>query len=128
MQDEGFHLLVEIFAFGQKLLAVVDTGASRSVFDQSFMKENVKDLQYSKESQATTLFATSNTFQAVIPELKIGRLRLLNYLTIALDLQTVNEAYEDLGHPRIIAILGSDLLLKHKAVINYNIMKLRLAP
>jgi predicted aspartyl protease len=34
LQDDGFHLLVEIVVFGEKLFAVVDTGASRSVFDK----------------------------------------------------------------------------------------------
>ena len=124
LQDDGFHLLVEIVIFGKKLLAVVDTGASRSVFDKTFIKDHLKDLDHSEETQATTLFSTSSTLQAVIPVLKIGRLVLKNYETVALDLETVNQAYEGLGHPPIIGILGSDLLLKYQAIINYKKMRL----
>ncbi|NRF39816.1 retropepsin-like aspartic protease [Pedobacter foliorum] len=126
LQDDGFHLLVEIVVFGQKLFAVVDTGASRSVFDKTFLKDHLKDLEHSEETQATTLFSTSSTLQAVIPAIKIGRLALKNYETVALDLEAVNQAYEGLGHPPIIGIIGSDLLLKYQAVINYKKMKLYL--
>lgn len=126
LQDDGFHLLVEIVVFGQKLLAVVDTGASRSVFDKSFIETHVKDLDSTEETHATTLFTTSSTLQANLPKVKIGALILRNYETVALDLEAVNQAYQGLGHPPIAAIIGGDLLLKYNAVINYKKMKLYL--
>ncbi|MNL18728.1 hypothetical protein D3C87_1398860 [compost metagenome] len=124
LQDDGFHLLVEIVVFGQKLLAVVDTGASRSVFDKSFIKKHIKNLEHTEETHATTLFTTSSTLQATIPKVKIGGLILKDYETVALDLEAVNQAYEGLGHPAIMAIIGGDLLLKYHAVIDYRKMKL----
>ena len=126
LQDDGFHLLVEIVVFGQKLLAVVDTGASRSVFDKSFIETHVKDLDSTEETHATTLFTTSSTLQATIPKIKIGSLILKNYEGVALDLEAVNQAYQGLGHPPISAIIGGDLLLKHHALISYKKMKLYL--
>jgi hypothetical protein len=126
LQDDGFHLLVEIVVFGLKRFAVVDTGASRSVFDLSFLKWHLPELEYTEETQATTLFTTSGTFQATIPLLKIGRLKLEHYEMVALDLEGVNQAYESWGHPVIVAIIGSDLLLKYNAVIDYKKMKLYL--
>jgi hypothetical protein len=126
LQDDGFHLLVEIVAFGQKSFAVVDTGASRSVFDDTWLKDRLPELIHSDEVLATTLFTTSSTLQAVIPKLKIGRLVLNDYETVALDLEGVNDAYEGLGHPPVIGIIGSDLLLKYNAVINYKKLKLYL--
>jgi predicted aspartyl protease len=124
LQDDGFHLLVEIVVFGQKLLAVVDTGASRSVFDKGFIKTHIQDLDHTEETHATTLFTTSSTLQATIPKIKIGRLILKEYETVALDLGAVNQAYEGLGHPPIMAIIGGDLLLKYNAIINYKKLKL----
>ena len=126
LQDDGFHLLVEIAVFGYKLFAVVDTGASRSVFDKAFLKSHILELQDSEETQATTLFTTSSTLQAVIPQLKIGRLRINQYDAIALDLESVNQTYEFLGHPPIIGILGSDILHQYQAVINFKKLKLYL--
>ncbi|TDQ07416.1 aspartyl protease family protein [Pedobacter metabolipauper] len=126
LQDDGFHLLVEIVVFRQKILVVLDTGASRSVFDMAFIKTHLSEVEYSEESQATTLFSTATTLQAVIPKLKIGRLALTDYETVALDLESVNQTYGSLGHPEIKGIIGSDILLKYDAVINYKKMKLYL--
>nr|WP_121273930.1 retropepsin-like aspartic protease [Pedobacter schmidteae] len=124
LQDDGFHLLVEIVVFGQKLLAVVDTGASRCVFDKTFIEAHIKGLENTEEMHATTLFTTSSTLQATISKVKIGRLTLNDYETVALDLEAVNQAYEGLGHPPIRAIIGGDLLLKYHATINYKKMKM----
>lgn len=124
LQDDGFHLLVEIVIFGKKSFVVLDTGASRSVFDMALIKANITELEHSEETHATTLFATSSTLQATIPKLKIGRLIINDYETVALDLSTVNQAYEQMGHPKVIGIIGSDILLKYNGIINYK--KLRL--
>lgn len=126
LQDDGFHLLVEIVVFKQKLLAVVDTGASRSVFDKKFVEAHIDGLEETQETHATTLFTTSSTTQATIPKLKIGRLILQDYETVCLDLEAVNEAYKGLGHPPISAILGGDLLLRHQAKIDYLKMRLKM--
>ncbi|WP_316841613.1 aspartyl protease family protein [Pedobacter gandavensis] len=124
LQDDGFHLLVEIVVFGKKCFAVLDTGASRSVFDITLIKNNISELAYSEETHATTLFATSSTIQATIPKIKMGRLVINDYETVALDLETVNHAYDQMGHPMIAGIIGSDILLQYQAIINYKKLKL----
>lgn len=124
LQDDGFHLLVEIVVFGKKSFVVLDTGASRSVFDMALIKNNISELAYAEETQATTLFATSSTIQATIPKIKMGRLIIHDYETVALDLESVNQAYDQMGHPMIAGIIGSDVLLKYQAVINYKKLKL----
>lgn len=124
LNDDGFHLLVEVTVFGSKYWAVVDTGASRSVFDKSFIIQNSEDNLVAEENSATTLFTTSTTIQAFVPKLKIGKLVLKNYPAVALDLETVNEAYVQMGHPRIIAILGSDIFQLYQAKINYKKLKI----
>ena len=125
LQNDGFHLLVEIVVFGQKLLAVVDTGASRSVFDKGFIKEHI-NVTETEESHATTLFSTTSTLQATIPLVKLGRLSIKDYYAVALDLTGVNQTYESFGHPPIVAIVGSDIFLKYQATINFKRLKLYL--
>ena len=125
LQDDGFHLLVEIVVFGGKHFVVVDTGASRSVFDKSFIKQHVL-IEDTEETHATTLFSTTSTLQAIIPELKIGRLRIKDYNAVALDLDAVNQAYEAIGGSSIVGILGSDILLQQNAIVNFKKMKLYL--
>jgi hypothetical protein len=128
LQDDGFHLLVEIVVFNKaKEWVVLDTGASRTVFDKNYLLEHLTELADEEESHATTLFTTSSTIQALIPKLKIGTLKIKDYQAVALDLETVNAAYEEMGHPKIIAILGSDLLLKYQAKIDYKKLKMFLS-
>jgi len=119
LQDDGFHLLVEIVVFGEKLFAVLDTGASRSVFDKGLMEQHIKELTISDETQAATIFSTSATLQGIIPKLKIGGLVLKNYQAVGLDLQSVSDTYMQLGHPPIAGIIGGDILMDFKAKIDY---------
>lgn len=127
LQDDGFHLLVEVVVFKEKYLAVLDTGASRSVFDKSLIEKHVSEtLQVSDEINAATLFTTTTTIQATIPQLKIGALKINNYETVAFDLQSVSDTYQQFGHPSIMGIIGGDILMQYKAVINYQKMILRL--
>jgi hypothetical protein len=127
LQDDGFHLLVEVVVFKEKHFAVLDTGASRSVFDKKLIEQHLAEtLQVSEEINAATLFTTTSTIQATIPEVKIGRLKIKNYETVAFDLQSVTDTYQQFGHPPIIGIIGGDILMQYKAVINYEKSTLRL--
>ena len=126
LQDDGFHLLVEIVVFGVKLFAGLDTGASRSVFDKTLMEQHLKEISISEQTQAATIFSTSEIFQGIIPKLKISNLIIKNYPAIALDLQSVNDTYLAMGHPSISAIIGGDILMKYKAKIEYQKQLLRL--
>jgi len=127
LQDDGFHLLVEVVVFKEKYFAVLDTGASRSVFDKSLIEQHVSEtLQVSDEINAATLFTTTTTIQATINQLKIGTLKINNYETVAFDLQSVSETYQQFGHPSIMGIIGGDILMQYKAVINYQKMMLKL--
>ncbi|WP_256004235.1 MULTISPECIES: aspartyl protease family protein [Pedobacter] len=127
LEDSGFHLLVKITVFKKQFTAVVDTGASRSVFDKAFIESHLSDMNYVSTTQATTLFTTSDTVTAVIPQFRIGRLVISDYTAVALDLSSVNIAYESLGHNPIAAIIGSDILYRHQAVVNFRKLKLYLS-
>jgi hypothetical protein len=131
LQDDGFHLLVEIVVFGEFGYAVVDTGASRSVFDKSLLDRHIVPeenltLAPSHENYATTLFSTSSTALATVPLLEIGKIKIKNYVAVGLDLQSVSDTYQQFGHPRIAGILGGDILIKYHAKIDYKKLLLKL--
>lgn len=126
LQDDGFHLLVEIVVFGERVFAVLDTGASRSVFDQTLMQKHISELSVNDETQAATIFSTATTLLGTIPSLKIGKLMLKNYPAVALDLQAVTDTYLTLGHPPISAIIGGDILTRYHAKIDYRRKIMRL--
>ena len=127
LQDDGFHLLVEIIVFRKRHYAVLDTGASRTVFDKGLIERHLSEtLQVSDEINAATLFSTTTTIQATIPSLKISKLKIIDYETVAFDLQSVSDTYMQFGHPPIAAIIGGDILMKYNAIINYSTLELLL--
>ncbi|WP_316803880.1 aspartyl protease family protein [Pedobacter nototheniae] len=127
LQDDGFHLLMEVVVFKKKHFAVLDTGASRSVFDKALIEQHLAEtLQVSDEINAATLFTTTTTIQATIPELKIGKLKIKDYHAVAFDLQSVSETYQQFGHPPIASIIGGDILTEYQATINYATLELTL--
>ncbi|MBO9673758.1 MAG: aspartyl protease family protein [Sphingobacteriaceae bacterium] len=127
LQDDGFHLLMEVVVFKEQHLAVLDTGASRTVFDKSLIEQHLSEsLQISDEINAATLFTTTTTIQATIPLLKIGTLKIRDYETVAFDLQSVSDTYQQFGHPPIMGIIGGDILMQYKAIIDYKKLQLRL--
>ncbi|WP_293301617.1 aspartyl protease family protein [Pedobacter sp. UBA4863] len=125
LQDNGFHILVEIVVFGEKLFAVVDTGASRSVFHKALLEKHVEDLQENEEQQAATIFSSATTLVGIIPLLQIGKLKLPNYETVAIDLQSVSDTYLQMGQPAIAGIIGGDILVAYNCKIDYQKKVLR---
>ncbi len=119
LQDNGFHILVEIVVFGEKQFAVVDTGASRSVFDKGLVEKHISHLQENQEQQAATIFSSTTTLVGTIPLLQIGKLKLPDYETVAIDLQSVSDTYIQMGQPSIAGIIGGDILMQFKCKIDY---------
>lgn len=126
LDGDGYHLLIEIELFDEQRFAVVDTGASRSVFDKTLMVAHATEIVHLPSSQTNTLFSAAETIQANIPVLKIGRLKIADYDAVAIDLSSVTETYAQLGHPAIAAIIGGDILMKFKSKIDYKKEVLRL--
>jgi hypothetical protein len=109
LKEEGLHILLHLSMFGECQWAVLDTGASKSYFDLSVSI-------YLDASVALTK-------RVVIPEIKIGALSIKDYKTQLINLNVINEAYTKFGSPRIIGIIGSDILYQYKAIIDYSNME-----
>ena len=126
LEGNGFHILVEINIFKETHFAVVDTGASKSVFDKEFIFQKAVHTSVADNIQANTLFSTSETLQANIPVFQIGSLKIKDLEILAIDLSSVSETYAQLGHPPIVGIIGGDILVNYHAIINYQNAFLRL--
>ncbi len=120
LQDNGFHILMEIVVFKEQHHVVIDTGASRSVFDKALLEKHMgNSLNEIELQQASTLFGSSSALVGTIPELQIGSLKIKNYETVALDLQSVSDTYLQLDQPALAGIIGGDILVQYQCQINY---------
>ena len=131
LEADGYHLFVDAELNGKPAVLLVDTGASKTVFDINRISKFVKKRKKSFESfeQHSTGLGT-NTMEShytIAKEFCISWLKFNNYTIILLDMMHVNQSYEMLGLHPIDGVLGSDLLMKYNAVIDYEkkILKLK---
>jgi hypothetical protein len=130
IEGDGFHIMVKGLIHDKEAYFLIDTGASRSVFDPKTISTFIEDLQFEKKEGITAGVGSSDLESStfIIDCLSIGNLEINDYEAVALDLENIHEMYAKLRLPHIDGIIGGDLLQKYKAVINYRSKKLRFTP
>jgi predicted aspartyl protease len=128
LHNDGFHLLVEVVVFGQSFHVVLDTGASKTVFDRTFIEKHMKNTELLSSELLSTGLGTSNmeSHTILLPVLKIGKFKLKNFEVAVLDLSMISQAYSNLNLPPVIGVLGGDILMPYQAIINYKKLHLKL--
>lgn len=128
LQGDGFHLFCEVKINRKKFLMVLDTGASRSVFDHDLLEFHfqIEKSAVGDKKSSSINSEVSVSFLGVLKEFKIGRLNLENYQAVMIDLTYVNELYAQMKLPPIIGILGCDVLVPQEAKIDLKSQKMTL--
>jgi predicted aspartyl protease len=119
MEQDGFHPLISVTLFGKPFTLVLDTGASKTAFDETMIR--AEGLETTLSDALSTGLGTNSMVSstAIIHDLQIGSLLVDEFEAAVLDLSMINIAYAHLGHPIVLGVLGGDILMKYKAVINY---------
>ena len=127
IEGEGFHVMIQGKINGMEANFLIDTGASRSVFDPTVITKFIENPNFEKKEGITAGVGgndlESSTF--IIKSLTLGTIELSNYEAVALDLENIHENYRKLGLPSIDGIIGGDILVKLKATLNYRLRKIR---
>ncbi len=121
LEENSYHLMIE-GAFNEELKGnlIIDTGASKTVFDSSFVSAFVTDIEELEENDSSGINATiTNARTGIIPHIAFSTLKLEHYECLLLDLSHVNQVYQKYTDRQIAGLVGSDFLLKYKAVIDY---------
>jgi hypothetical protein len=121
LHEDGVHPLINISVFGKSFILVLDTGASKTAFDQIMMLQAHENAIVTVSDRLSTGLGTNTmtSSTAIINDLYIGGLLIDEFEVAVLDLSTINVAYRQLGHPEVLGVLGGDILMKYKAVIDY---------
>lgn len=130
IEEDGYHIMFEALINGIKSNLLIDTGASRTVFDRDsiykFLPEDPAEFEIN-EKLSTGLGTDSLESQvAVLDKLEFGECVIENYSVVVLDMSHVNQSYAKLDLPAIDGVLGSDLMVKYEAVIDYKGKMLKL--
>jgi predicted aspartyl protease len=127
MDGGGYHLGLEVNLNGKNAFLLLDTGASRTVFDKNQIElYNTSEIELLDEKSTGLGTSSMDIHTTEISNLEIGTKKIENITLALIDLSHVNETYEKLGFRKIQGVLGSDLLFKYQAVINYKNLELTL--
>lgn len=130
IEGDGFHLIAEGMINNKPARFVVDTGASRTVFDKDRILNYIDNPEFNKKEGISAGIGGTDisSFIFNIEELSFGDLKINGYQAVAMDLSNVNNSYAMLKLPPVDGVLGGDLMKKYQAVINYKLKKMRLTP
>jgi len=121
IEGDGYHLLVEALLNGRPGKMLIDTGASRTVFDKERITRFIHGAILTPADKTSTGLGTDSMegHLVMLEKLELGELTIRNREVVLLDLAHVNKSYEKIGLMAIDGVLGSDLLAEYKAVIDY---------
>ena len=122
LEHHNYHLLVQgKFEDGEKGYWIIDTGASKTVFDKRLEKyyslvEPASDEEYQSAGISEGMVETA---VGELHSMAFGKLKVKAQKVALINLDHVNEIYRKYRDVRICGLLGSDLLKKHQCVIDY---------
>jgi hypothetical protein len=121
LHEDGFHPLIDVTIFGMPFTLVLDTGASKTAFDQAMLLQAGDNALIKSSDRLSTGLGTNTmaSSTAIINDMHFGDLLIQQFEVAVLDLSSINIAYRQLNHPEVLGVLGGDILMKYKAVIDY---------
>ncbi|WP_297086768.1 retropepsin-like aspartic protease [uncultured Draconibacterium sp.] len=129
LESSNFHLLVSCcLNSGEQEYWVIDTGASRSVFDKNLtagiaaVMDETEDLHAANMSEAPL-----KTSLGTLNPVSFGKFRVEAMQVALIDMDAINDLYQKVSEYKICGLLGSDFLLKYHAVIDYKRQLLKLS-
>jgi predicted aspartyl protease len=121
IEKKNYHLFINIKIGKRSSRLMIDTGASKTVFDSTCVLKFVKKKMLKANKSKSVGLGTSDVVTKIVEinDLKYGTMKVQKMEIAVLDLSHVNHSYVELKLPKIDGVLGSDFLMKYKAVINY---------
>lgn len=121
LDKDGHHIRLKALVNGKEADFILDTGASRTVFDKNVIHEFIPDVDLMQHDSKTSGVGSNEleSYSTIIKKIQIGNLLIRKYHCAVIDLTHVNIAYSMVGEPKVHGVLGGDILMKYKAKINY---------
>ncbi len=118
-KDNGAHIFTSIKIFKKTFIALIDTGATSTAFDVDFAKEHLGDEHVQLlENKAGGLGNSDMLMFAAELKFSLGAMKYDQ--TVALiDFSHIHQLYELHGLKKFHFIIGNDILMHSKAIINY---------
>ncbi len=129
LDEYGCHLMVKGRISKCHLNLIIDTGASRSVFDIAYLSDYIEPEKGKEEIHSAGISAEKlETFIARADEFILGRFKINDFPMILIDFRKINSLYSKAAGIRIHGLLGSDFLYAGNAVIDYKKLVMSISP
>jgi len=119
--DGGCHMFVNV-TFNSKIKGklIIDTGATKTVFDINLLNEIITDIYIPEELKSAGIEANMiESKVGKINKFKIGKLLIKDYNVVLINMQNINQLYENISNLKIWGLLGGDFLSEYNAKIDY---------
>ncbi len=124
----NYHPVVSAdFMNGKKGYWVIDTGASKTVFDKNQAEQILSVVDETEDLHAANISEEPlKTSLGYLKKFSLGKFDVENMKVALLDMSHINELYSKVTELEICGLLGSDFLVQNKAVIDYKKKRLHL--
>lgn len=117
---DGILILCRVHINGKEFRTLIDTGSSTTVFNIKKSNEiSTNEIETNKQI-ISTVNGNIKSKYITINEMKIGDIIIKDYKIILIDLESINEHFRNNGKPLIDGIIGGDILLDYKSIIDYD--------
>ena len=129
LESLNYHLILPTQPDeGETAYWVIDTGASKSVFDINLAEFILSEEEGTEDLHAANMSEEPlKTSLGILKPLLFGKLKVDNMKVALMDMNHINELYQKVSDYKICGLLGSDFLLKYNAVIDYKRRVLKLS-
>lgn len=118
--DKGsYHIFITTVINDVKMDILIDTGASRTVFDKENISAHPIDIDYDEIISSGLGPGKIDTLAGVLKNFTIGNHTWKKVNAIFMDLGHINELYQKMSNKKIAGLIGGDFLFNSKAIINY---------
>ncbi len=123
LEQENYHILIE-GKFDDDTLSswIIDTGASKTVLDLNLSTfYELIDSDHEDDYQSAGINqGMMETSVGKMYRLRFGNLEITGHKVALINLDHVNEIYEKYTSCRIAGLLGGDILMHYKCIIDYD--------
>ncbi len=122
LEQNNFHLVLKgKLGNGKEIFWIIDTGASKTVFDSNLQDcyKLIKENDHEQYQSAGISVGMVETQVGTLDKLRLGKLKIKNLKVALIDLSHVNDIYRKYRDIQIAGLLGSDVMKTYGCRIDY---------
>lgn len=121
LENGNYHLMVcSVFQDKTVGMWIIDTGASKSVFDQGLVQHIAQVDERTEELHSAGIGSEPiKSKLSTLKDIYFGKMKISGMDAALLDFTHINALYALAVDQQICGLLGGDFLMKYQAVVDY---------